>query len=141
MNQRCNRTVKGLQILLLGLTAGVARLPSCVGLDDSLADGVINEIERNIGLLKGQHHSSIWDALHIASDCSKELWECQGPGAIPDTENFHCFSICIAVDTGCQSCCLEGMCYQASKNDDGLGSCGPCLGGDNQECASAFTQA
>jgi hypothetical protein len=114
-------------------------LPWCLGSEITLADTVIEEIASSIEHSKVQQYITILESLNLRSECSNDLWECQEPGALADPTNLRCFSICIAEEAGCRSCCVESMCYQPPENDKSLGSCGLCSDdGVGRQYALAF---
>jgi hypothetical protein len=124
-----------LHSLLGTLAAGIITLAICVGFDKSLATDIINNIENTIGT-QGDQSSNVLEALYLQKECSNELPECWKPGAVADRTNQRCFSICIAADTGCRSCCSESMCYWPPVVEKTLGFCRPCPdGGDGNQCA------
>ncbi len=127
-----------LRFSLFGLVATTSRLPFCVCIENPIADDFIDKLKDSIERVKGQSDSTILDALFLQSECSDELWECRKPGALADTTDVRCFSICITADTGCRSCCSDGTCYTPAREEKSLGSCTPCQDDDNdRQCALA----
>jgi hypothetical protein len=125
-----------MQFLCLVLMAVPHTLPVCLGFDDSLADIVIDKLQKSIEQIHGQRSSTLLAAIYLQSECSDDLLECQTPGAFANAADLRCFSICIAVNIGCRSCCLDSKCYQPPDSDRDLGSCGQCADdADVGQCA------
>jgi hypothetical protein len=115
-----------IQVLLIGLLAGMATVPFCLGLGDLVEDMVLSKLESSLASLDGKQDKTVLEAVFLQNECSDGLLECQKPQALSDLTDLRCFTICIAVETGCRSCCSGGTCYQPAGNGQSLGTCGPC---------------
>jgi hypothetical protein len=119
--------------VIFSLVAGMTGLHVCLA---SLPDLVIKFAEGRIGHLQETQHSTVLEALYQQKECTNELWQCHKAGALPDLDDVHCFNICIAVETGCRSCCSDGKCYQPPQSGRRLGSCATCPNeGPPKQCA------
>jgi hypothetical protein len=128
------------RIFLLVLVTKLNMIPLCSGFDLILADGVIDGLHITKGHLQGKQDGSVLAALYLEKECSNEFWECQEPGALPDSTDLRCFSICIAIDTGCRGCCPDNTCYQPAAELGSLGECGQCPDdGDYEGCGPAYS--
>ncbi len=122
----------------MGVVAGISVVPLCGGIKESSswADIVLSKLEVSLNHFESKDGITVFEALYIQKECSNELWECQAIGGLADPSNMRCFSICIAEETGCRSCCSDSMCYQPPGDDQTFGSCKPCpAGGDGEQCA------
>jgi hypothetical protein len=128
--------LRHLMITLLGINL----FPENLALDLYPTDAMVDAAGSGVELHQESKYSSVLYALDLQKDCSNEMLECQGPGGLPDSTNPQCFSICVALETGCRSCCSDGECYEAPGNPGSLGSCISCQDGENNElCALLFT--
>jgi hypothetical protein len=124
------------RVLVIALIASTRTLSTCHGFDNSLVNTLIKEKINSGGRGHGQQDSSVLGALYLEKECSNDLSECQKPGALADMKNPRCFSFCIAVETGCRSCCTDRKCYSPPVDDASLGFCRPCPHNeDGEECA------
>ncbi len=118
------------------IAAGMNLFHLSLAFEDILSQIVTEGPKGGIGDVHGEPYSSVFGALYLENECSNELWECKKPGPLADFTDLRCFSICIAEATGCRSCCSGNTCYEQPRDDESLGSCGPCPDDEKDEqCA------